>query len=141
MFATQSLAVGELNRVGVDKPRVRPEEIEVTRLERFRPVDREIANDPLFPLVHRFHVGARPFYSKAELGRVLCRVQDLGGVDQRLRRHAATEDTQATELLGTVNDGDFPAEAGGDTGRVVTCAATADANKIVGPYFSHRGTG
>jgi len=78
---------------------------------------------------------ARDF--QAEAVRVAGVVQDLGGIEKRLGRHAATQDTEAAELPGPVDDGDPLTEPGSHTRRVEAGATAADADEVVGLGLGH----
>src|SRR4051812_43494609 len=81
--------------------------------------------------MNRFHVrmGGRDF--QAELFSLLREVQDVRHVEQRLRRHAAPENTQAAELTRTIDDRGFETAVDGDARGVEARTAATYHEKIV----------
>ena len=69
----------------------------------------------------------------AEAGEIVAgRLEQLGGVEQRLRRDAADIEAGAAEGRVLLDDGDLEAELGGADGADIAAGAAADDGEIVG---------
>ena len=140
-LAADPAPVGELQRVRVGESGVGAVEIEFARFQRLHPVGSEVSDDFQFAGVDGLHVGAGAGDLQAEPAGVLRVMQDLGGIDQGLGRHATAQDAQAAELFRPVDDGDLFPQARRHARRVEAGAAAPDADEIVGFYFSHGSQG
>ena len=141
MPGAQHLAVGELERVGVPKAGIRPDQIEFGVGERLLPVGGKLADQLDLAGVDRAHVGPGGGNLQTELFPLLRPMEHLGGVEEGLGRHATPQDAQAAEVAGAVDDGGLQAEPGGDAGGVKPGAAAAQHKKIVGLHEFESGEG
>ncbi len=132
LLALKLGAVGEFDGVGADEFREGAVEVVLAAAHGIDAVVCELLNGVDFALVQGLHIDGSAGNVEAEFFGVLGEVEDFGGVDEGFGGHAAAQDAESAELLGSVDDSDAVGDTAGDAGCVEAAGAAADGNKVVG---------
>ena len=138
VIGMQRPPIGEFKPVRIKKARMGPKKFKLPLREGLHAILGELGDEPLFPRVHRLHVGLRQRYFQSEGFSPPGKMEHVRHVEQGLRRHAAAEDAQTTQFAGPIDDRGLESERDGDACRVETGAAAADHQKVVGFHFEER---
>ena len=130
MLRCEGFSIAQVESVRVEKVCARAEEFEFAARQLLPAEIGELGDERVLARHDFGEVEASVFDAHAPCAGVIREVHDFGGVEQRLRRHAAAQDAQAADFFAAFDNDSFQAGASGGTRRSVAGAAAAEDGQI-----------
>ena len=93
-------------------------------------ITREVGNEPALAVTDGFDIDTLRGGLQSEFGGVAHMKLAVGGLAERLARHAAAQDAQAPKFLCAINHGNAQTRAVRRSGRCIAPTAAADDHEI-----------